>query len=83
MQLTEIKKALYKQKPKADLINVTKSGVLYITVISIEIEGGPTVRVPIRFLVPLEEIGDAVFGPQGVESQLLIRYIVHSETTQP
>ncbi len=82
MTLVEIKKALYKQKPKANLITVTKSGILYIAVLSQEIEGGPTVRLPIRFLVPLSEIGDAAFGPTGVESQLLIRYIVQPETTE-
>ncbi len=79
MTLVEIKKALYKQKPKANLITVTKSGILYIAYLSQEIEGGRTLRLPIRFLVPLSEIGDATFGPTGVEPQLLIRYIVQPE----
>jgi len=79
MTLTEIKKELYKQKPKADIVNVTKSGILYLA--SLKMDDGVITRYKVvRFLVPLSDIGDAVFGPQGVESQLLIRYIVMPET---
>lgn len=79
MTLTEIKKELYKQKPKADLINVTKSGILYTATIKMFVSSSP-LQNKVRFLVPLSEIGDAMFGPTGVESQLLIRYIVTPET---
>ena len=86
MDINTIKKELYKQKPKARILNVTKSGILYSTTIQQKKTGlfGTIVQhVPIRFLVPLSEIGDVVFGPEGVESQLLNRYIVMPETTTP
>lgn len=60
MELNEIKKDLYKQKPMAQLISVTREKLLY----SCEIIEGP---YPIYF--------SAVFYPE-MASQLLIRYIV-------
>lgn len=78
MTLSEIKKALYKEKPRADLVKITKTGILYMTLICQEISR----KEPIYFLVPLSEIGDAVFGDQE-KSELLVRYIIQPETTQP
>ena len=68
MELNEIKKDLYKQKPMAQLISVTREKLLY----SCEIIEGP---YPIYFSAPISDIGDAVFYPE-MASQLLIRYIV-------
>lgn len=67
MNKDEIKKALYKQKPIAELIHVKKNGVTYMTSL---IPGGFVV-----FRVPLNEIGDAEWLVE-MPSQLLIRYIL-------
>lgn len=78
MTLTEIKKQLYKLKPSADLIKITKSGILYISLIPQETSR----KEPVYFLVPLSEIGDAVFGERE-KSELLIRYIIQPDTIEP
>jgi len=69
--LTEIKKALYKQKPKAVIINVSKEGITYFAELKGIQENKKTI---IPFLVPFNDIGDAIFTTE-MESQLLIRYI--------
>lgn len=66
MELNEIKKLLYKRKPKANLVQVTKSVLNYIINIDDQV---------IQVLVPIEDIGDASFFPE-MEAQLLIRWIV-------
>jgi len=71
MTLTEIKKALYKQKPVAGITSVSKEGIIYVT----ELEG----KILVPFCVPLSDIGDALFTVE-IESQLLIRYIVEQES---
>lgn len=80
MTLTEIKKGLYKQKPIASFIKATKSGLMYSATFKrdVNVLGG---WESVDFLVPLSDIGDATFG-NGVESQLLIRYIIHQDTTK-
>lgn len=78
MNINEIKKELYKQRPNASMVNITKSGILYIA--SIEMNDGDITRYKvINFIVPLSEIGDAIFK-YTMDAKLLIRYIVTPET---
>lgn len=70
MELNIIKKELYKQKPNATFINVSKSGIIYET--NIEINGDVE---HIMFKIPIEDFGDGKFF-FNIESQLLIRYII-------
>ena len=66
MELTALKKFLYKEKPLATFESISKNGIRY------------KLELPdrnVHFLIPLEEIGNATF-PIGLEAQLLIRYIV-------
>jgi hypothetical protein len=67
MEKNDIKKALYKQNPKAKLIQVTKEILNYTT----ELEGS----IVVRFLVPITDIGDASFFPE-MDAKLLIRYMI-------
>lgn len=67
MEINDIKKLLYKEKPKAKLIQVTKEVLNYVVHLSNQ--------HVIRILIPLLDIGDANFFPE-MEAQLLIRWIV-------
>lgn len=69
MTQNEIKKALYKQKPEASLLEVTQDGIRYMA--DIEIDGG---AAGIYFVVPLREIGEVRWSLR-LPSQLLVRYI--------
>lgn len=69
MTLTEIKKELYKQKPKANFLKANKTGLFYRASLPWD---------AVDFLIPLSDIGDATFRSE-IESQLLIRYIVTPE----
>ena len=73
MEINEIKKALYKAFPKAEalLISVNKAGLLYRYDPQTRIDPLPQ----LFFLVPLEEIGDAIWESR-MDAKLLIRYIV-------
>jgi hypothetical protein len=77
VELNEIKKALYKQKPEAVFQRATKTGLVYEAQIGVlEPESEVPIKIQIiTFLVPLEEIGDASFETKE-QSQLLIRYII-------
>ena len=66
MEINEIKKLLYKEKPTAVLQNVRKDGILYTTGF-----GDNT----ISFLVPLAELGETIWERQ-MEAKLLIRYLL-------
>lgn len=72
MTKEEMMKEMYKQKPTAYFINVTKSGVLY----ECELEFG---AAPVLFLVPLQDIGDAKFAVE-MDAKLLCRYVVEPIT---
>lgn len=80
MTLTEIKKALYKEKPLAHLDYCKKDArglyLLYFCVI-----GGPESDYLQYFRVPVEDIGDGVF-PGVMYAQLLIRYIIQPENAE-
>lgn len=69
MELNEIKKALYKVNPKAELINVTKDRLFYMTKIMIGTEDKT-----LRFFIPLGDIEDAKFEWL-MDAKLLIRWI--------
>lgn len=66
MTTNETKKALYLLNPKARIIAVRKTGIHYLT----EVNGQD-----IRFVVPLDEIGDGIFT-EHIDAKLLIRWIV-------
>lgn len=72
MTKNEIKKLLYKQKPSARLIHVSKSGLKYET--ELEIEGDIKLYF-VQFLIPLDDINDATFKVHE-QAQLLIRWII-------
>ncbi len=69
MTITEIKKALYKQKPNAHIQFVRKGVVYYYT----DLE-----ERRVYFEVPVDDMGDADFMPT-MDAKLLNRWIV--ETT--
>jgi len=68
MELNEIKKTLYKEKPFAVFRRVNKTGILYTADIKDK-------TIDIRFQIPLDDIGDADFS-HTMPAQQLIRWIV-------
>ena len=75
MNINEIKKLLYKQRPPADLVEVSKDGITYVALFH------QTETSHVVFRVPLSELsGDVKWLPE-MESQLLIKYIVNEETS--
>jgi hypothetical protein len=74
MELNKIKIALYKEKPLAIIIKVTKSSITYRT--TIKADGSEDISI--YFDVPLSEIGDAVFE-RFMDAKLLIRWIIVPE----
>lgn len=79
MEKNEIKKLLYKEKPSAIIIHVTKSGILYSCQLLLEragVGGSLTNKYEnFYFHVPIAEIGDAPFLKE-MPAQLLIRYLI-------
>lgn len=69
MEKNEIKKALYKISPKAELINVTKERLFYMTKVMVGSEDKM-----IRFFIPLGDIEDAKFEWL-MDAKLLIRWL--------
>lgn len=65
MEKNEIKKLLYRLNPEAELMNITKDRIFYITKIEDR---------TLRFFIPLGDIGDAKFEWQ-MEAKLLIRWL--------
>jgi hypothetical protein len=73
MNLTEIKKELYKQKPTAELLYIRKGVVYYDAKIKIEEE--PIIKYKtIFFEVPVSDMGDADFTPT-MDAKLLNRWL--------
>lgn len=66
MELNEIKKALYRQKPTA-FFNYIRKGVAYYHT---ELDGKN-----LWFKIPVNDMGDADFGST-MEAKLLIRWVV-------
>lgn len=72
MEINEIKKKIYLQKPTADLLYIRKGFVYYNT--TININDNPMTVKTIFFKVPVSDMGDADFLPK-MQSSLLIRWI--------
>lgn len=73
MNLIEIKKELYKQKPTAELLYIRK-GVAYYDA-KIKIEEEPIIKYKtIFFEVPVSDMGDADFTPT-MDAKLLNRWL--------
>lgn len=73
MTTTEIKKELYKQNPTAYLEYIRKGKVYYLTFIEMELSGN---SLPIKFEIPVNDMGDADFTPK-MEAKLLNRWIIN------
>ncbi len=69
MEKNEVKKALYKQNPKAEFKLIRKGVAYYLTIIESESE-----PVQINFEVPVDDMGDADFEPF-MDAKFLIRWI--------
>jgi hypothetical protein len=69
MEKNEIKKALYKQNPKAEFKFIRKGVSYYLAIIESESE-----PVEIRFEVPVSDMGDADFEYL-MDSKYMIRWI--------
>jgi hypothetical protein len=65
MELNELKKHLYRNKPLAKIDSASKKGILY----KLELDS-----TFIYFLVPLDDMGDGTFNHE-MQAHLLIRYI--------
>jgi len=74
MELTEIKKALYKENPTA-AFEYFRKGWLYYTA---PLQAG----LNVTFSVPVSDVGDASFG-RDMEAKLLIRYITTETHSNP
>lgn len=72
MTLEDIKKALYKENPKAKLLYIDKEFVAYASE-KIAIDTEEKIHT-ILFRVPLTDIGDAKFYSE-MEAKHLIRYM--------
>lgn len=66
MTVTEIKKELYKQKPRAFFRFIRKEVAYYYA----DLE-----QQRVKFEIPVDDMGDADFGST-MEAKLLIRWIV-------
>lgn len=77
MTLTEIKKLLYKEKPEATFIHAseTKRGIFLVYDCTLD-KASP--HPDTYFEVPVEELGEGLFG-NTIGAQLLIRYIIQPE----
>lgn len=70
MELNDIKKALYKQNPKAEIKFIRKGIAYYLAVI----QDDNYEPVEVRFEVPVIDMGDADFLPY-MDAKLMNRYI--------
>ena len=67
MQTNEIKKALYREKPQAELVRIDEDGMLYECTLED--------KTSVEFLVDTEEASAQIFLPV-MPAQLLIRWMV-------
>ncbi len=74
MEKNEIKKDIYKQKPKADFKFLRKGVMHYTSFLNYKEEEGYYTAVPLRFEIPVEDMGEADFYPE-MEAKLLIRWL--------
>ncbi len=74
MELNEIKKILYKEKPLAIFEKATRDTLMYRSTV----KKNQDEDMDLYFVIPISDIGDAVFE-RFMEAQFLIRYIaIHS-----
>ena len=73
MNKTEIKKELYKQKPKAEFTHIKNGVAYYRTLLSI----GEKMKYtqPVFFEIPVDDMGDADFKSE-MDAKLLNRWIL-------
>lgn len=69
MDINEIKKEIYKQKPQADFHRASNGILYYTTAVNYE----SAIKI-VRFDIPFSDIGDAKFFPK-MEAKLLIRWM--------
>lgn len=75
MELNEIKKALYKEKPVAIFEKLCKGIMTYRSTI----KKSEDEDVDVYFVIPVSDIGDASFE-RFMDAKLLIRYLIETET---
>lgn len=66
METNDIKKALYKEKPKANLEGVTQHNIIYTT----KLKNGTI----ILFDIPISDLGNTVFLSE-MDAKLLVKWI--------
>lgn len=74
MNLIEIKKEIYKQKPIAELLYIRKGSAYYDTMIKIGEEPFKKSKT-IFFKIPINDMGDADFERK-MDGKLLIRWLL-------
>ena len=80
LNINDIKKALYKQKPIAEFNCVVGKTIYYKTKIyTTKRDDAIPVTFNIDFAIPIDEIGDTVFYKE-MDGKLLNRYIVIKDT---
>ena len=75
MTTTEIKKELYKQKPKAKLLYIRNSIAYYECTIKTQVKPIITYKT-LFFHIPVSDMGDADFLPT-MDAKLLIRWLIN------
>lgn len=83
METNEIKKRLYKENPKAYFLEARKDGLVYTVLLNEPLsyradvfeEKLTTEVILIRFIVPLNELGETIWKKE-IEAKLLIRYLI-------
>ena len=82
MNKNEIKKALYKQKPKAEFRYIRNGVAYYKTILGVPYDEEVHKEVPfgkeVFFEIPVEDMGNADFEKE-MDAQLLNRWIVSEE----
>lgn len=81
MELNEIKKKLYTQKPSAKFIKASNVSLTYSAIVNLAKAEGLNCHLDIRiyFHIPISDIGDATFE-NTMPAQQLIRWLVIPET---
>lgn len=77
MELNEIKKTFYKDNPYAIFIRASSVALTYRTTIP----GNNNEDMDVYFLIPITDIGDAIFEKM-MPAKHLIRYIVDTNVNE-
>lgn len=74
IETIDIKKALYRENPKAELQDVRKDGIVYKATVYVS-KGVVNGRaVDALFTIPLQEVGEVIWERQ-MDAKLLIRWL--------